>query len=426
MINFEYSRASNVADAVSQMAASPGAKFIAGGTNLVDLMKMNVERPVAADRRHTGCRSTRSRRPPTAACASARWCPIPISPITRWSSGVIRCCRARSWPAPRSSCATWPRRAATCVQRTRCAYFYDIATPCNKREPGTRLLGDRRHQPHERDPGHQRRLHRDASVGHVRGAGGAGGASVRVIGPRGERAIAVPRTSIALPGDTPQRDTNLEPDETHARRSSCRRADLPRTIRISRSVTGSLCLRAGVRRGRPRARGRHDQGGAISRSAASRTSLGATSRPKRSSAARPPDETTFAASRRHRAARCQGLRPQRLQDRAGAARPWSARSRRRRAAPRSRSPARKSRGARPWQHPTSEPPHPASTALRRSPARRNMPPNSTFPASPTAASSPRPSPRAALRASTPARRTRVEGVLDRADAREPSAHGGQG
>ena len=45
MINFEYARASNVADAVRQMAASPGAKFIAGGTNLVDLMKMDVERP---------------------------------------------------------------------------------------------------------------------------------------------------------------------------------------------------------------------------------------------------------------------------------------------------------------------------------------------------------------------------------------------
>src|SRR3954469_1425920 len=46
MINFQYSRAGNVADAVSQMAASPGAKFVAGGTNLVDLMKMDVERPL--------------------------------------------------------------------------------------------------------------------------------------------------------------------------------------------------------------------------------------------------------------------------------------------------------------------------------------------------------------------------------------------
>ena len=45
MIGFEYARAGSVADAVRQMAVSPGAKFVAGGTNLVDLMKMDVERP---------------------------------------------------------------------------------------------------------------------------------------------------------------------------------------------------------------------------------------------------------------------------------------------------------------------------------------------------------------------------------------------
>ena len=45
MINFAYSRAADVADAVQQIAADPAAKFIAGGTNLVDLMKYDVERP---------------------------------------------------------------------------------------------------------------------------------------------------------------------------------------------------------------------------------------------------------------------------------------------------------------------------------------------------------------------------------------------
>ena len=47
MIGFQYARAGNVADAVRQMSASPGAKFIAGGTNLIDLMKMDVEQPTA-------------------------------------------------------------------------------------------------------------------------------------------------------------------------------------------------------------------------------------------------------------------------------------------------------------------------------------------------------------------------------------------
>ena len=45
MNNFRYSRATDVADAISLLAAEPGAKLIAGGTNLIDLMKENVERP---------------------------------------------------------------------------------------------------------------------------------------------------------------------------------------------------------------------------------------------------------------------------------------------------------------------------------------------------------------------------------------------
>src|SRR5260370_10305128 len=45
MINLQYARATDVADAVRQIAAEPTAKFIAGGTNLIDLMKEDVERP---------------------------------------------------------------------------------------------------------------------------------------------------------------------------------------------------------------------------------------------------------------------------------------------------------------------------------------------------------------------------------------------
>src|SRR5262249_17245940 len=45
MINFHYARANDVTDAVRQIAGDPNAKFVAGGTNLIDLMKMDVERP---------------------------------------------------------------------------------------------------------------------------------------------------------------------------------------------------------------------------------------------------------------------------------------------------------------------------------------------------------------------------------------------
>jgi xanthine dehydrogenase YagS FAD-binding subunit len=45
MISFQYARANDVVDAVRQIAGDPNAKFVAGGTNLIDLMKMEVERP---------------------------------------------------------------------------------------------------------------------------------------------------------------------------------------------------------------------------------------------------------------------------------------------------------------------------------------------------------------------------------------------
>ena len=45
MINFQYTRASDVADAIRQIAADPRSKFIAGGTNLLDLMKDDIEQP---------------------------------------------------------------------------------------------------------------------------------------------------------------------------------------------------------------------------------------------------------------------------------------------------------------------------------------------------------------------------------------------
>ena len=45
MMNFQYTRATDVADAVQRIALDPSAKIVAGGTNLIDLMKENVERP---------------------------------------------------------------------------------------------------------------------------------------------------------------------------------------------------------------------------------------------------------------------------------------------------------------------------------------------------------------------------------------------
>jgi xanthine dehydrogenase YagS FAD-binding subunit len=97
------------------------------------------------------------------------------------------------------------------LQRTRCAYFYDTATPCNKREPGSGCSAI---------DGHNRM---NAILGTSEAciavhpsdmcvALAVLEAKVHVAGPRGERAIAF-ADFHRLPGDTPQRDTNLDADE---------------------------------------------------------------------------------------------------------------------------------------------------------------------------------------------------------------------
>ena len=241
-------------------------------------------------------------------------------------------------------------------------------------------------------------------------------------GPRGERVIAF-ADFHRLPGDTPQRDTNLDAGRTGdvdrvAGAGVCDKPYLPQDPRPA-----LLCLRAGLRRGRPRARGRHDQGGAFR--AWRRRAQAVAERRGRSRAARPPTRRSdVRPGGRSRPARSQGLRAQQLQDRSGAPhdRPRSDAGGARHTADRSRT-----RRSREHRHGTltSAPPPPASTASQRSPAPQSMPPSSTSQDSPMAALSARRSPKAASRASTRTRPWRVKGVLSCADAREPAADGGQ-
>ena len=98
------------------------------------------------------------------------------------------------------------------LQRTRCCYFYDTATPCNKRAPGQRLLRDRRVQPHARDPGHERctaspRIRRTCAWRWPPWRRSCTSPD-RV----GERTIPFAEFH-RLPGDTPQRRHEPRPDE---------------------------------------------------------------------------------------------------------------------------------------------------------------------------------------------------------------------
>jgi xanthine dehydrogenase YagS FAD-binding subunit len=131
---FSYSKPSDIAQAVNLV--SPASRFIAGGTNLLDLMKENVARP-----EHlidiTGLpmkdvRATDSGGVMIGALVSnadLAWHPLIERDYPLLSQAIL----AGASPQLRNMAST----GGNLLQRTRCYYFYDTNTPCNKREPGT-------------------------------------------------------------------------------------------------------------------------------------------------------------------------------------------------------------------------------------------------------------------------------------------------
>lgn len=210
MNSFGYLRAQSVAEAVHALAADPGARVIAGGTNLVDLMKYHVARP-------------------TRLIDIGR---LPLDKIETTTAGGLRIGALVSntevaydervesrYPLLASAILAGAspqlRNAATTggnlMQRTRCYYFYDAGTPCNKREPGSgcpavhgvnrihAILGASEHcvATHPSD---------------MCVALAALEASVEVSGPNGKRSIPFAEFH-RLPGDRPDQDNHLGPDE---------------------------------------------------------------------------------------------------------------------------------------------------------------------------------------------------------------------
>jgi xanthine dehydrogenase YagS FAD-binding subunit len=210
MISFQYSRASNVADALHQIASSPGAKFVAGGTNLVDLMKMDVEKPeMLID----------VTRLPLDKVEEMPGGGLRIGALVRNSDLAYHPKVEQRYPMLSSALLAGAsqqlRNMATVggnlMQRTRCAYFYDITTPCNKRAPGSgcsAIGGLNRMNAILGTSDSCIAVHpSDMCVALV-----VLEAKVRVTGPRGEREIPF-ADFHRLPGDTPQHETNLNPDE---------------------------------------------------------------------------------------------------------------------------------------------------------------------------------------------------------------------
>lgn len=210
MMRFDYQRSNSVDAALQAIASNPNATFIAGGTNLLDLMKENVARPEKL------IDITR----------------LPLTTIEESASGGLRIgslvsnadlaydARVQSrYPllaqALLAGASPQLRNMASVggnlLQRTRCYYFYDVATACNKREPGSGCAAIQGYN----------RIHAvlgasDQCVAvhpsDMCVALAALDATVEVIGPAGKRTIAL-ADFHRLPGDRPQDDTTLARDE---------------------------------------------------------------------------------------------------------------------------------------------------------------------------------------------------------------------
>jgi xanthine dehydrogenase YagS FAD-binding subunit len=210
VIPFDYQRADDVRSAVATVAARPGAVFLGAGTNLVDHMKLGVANPdLLVDVRRLpfdaiepladgGVRiGATVRNSDLAADAVIRQrYPMLAAALLAGASGQLR------------NVAT---TAGNLLQRTRCVYFQDVTTPCNKRRPGSgcsALEGYTRDHAILGASPHCVAVHpSDLAVALT-----ALDAVVQVEGPSGPRSIPITEL-YRLPGDQPQRDTVLEHGE---------------------------------------------------------------------------------------------------------------------------------------------------------------------------------------------------------------------
>ena len=204
MRSFTYHRATDVADAVARLTAD--AAYLAGGTNLVDLMKLGVATPgTLVDIGHLGLTDVAEHDGTLRIGAGVRNSDLAAHPVVRRALPVLGQALLSGASGQLRNMAT---TGGNLLQRTRCPYFTDPTTPCNKRAPGSGCparAGDHRNLAILGASEHCVATHpSDLAV-----ALAALDAVVRVSGPGGDRAVPVVDLH-RLPGDAPERDTVLE------------------------------------------------------------------------------------------------------------------------------------------------------------------------------------------------------------------------
>jgi len=208
---FTYERATSPARAVAAAARTPGARFIAGGTNLLDLMKLEIETPVhLIDVNGLGFDKIE----PTAEGglrigALVRNTDLAADARVRRDYGLLsRALLAGASGQLRNKATT----AGNLLQRTRCPYFYDTNQPCNKRQPGSgcSAIGgfNRQHAVVGASDACIATHPSDMAV-----AMRALDARVETVRPNGSRRVIPMADFHKLPGATPQIETALVPGE---------------------------------------------------------------------------------------------------------------------------------------------------------------------------------------------------------------------
>ena len=207
---FRYERATDAASAVALVTADPDARFLGGGTNLVDLMKLGVERPGllvdVSGLERSGIEVLADGG--LSIGAQVRNSDLAVDPLVRERFPVLS-------QALLSGASGQLRNAATVggnlLQRTRCLYFQDVTKPCNKRAPGTGCPA-------------RAGEHRDLAIlgasdaciathpSDLAVALTALDARVNVVGVDGVRTVPVTEL-YRLPGAEPERDTVLQHGE---------------------------------------------------------------------------------------------------------------------------------------------------------------------------------------------------------------------
>jgi xanthine dehydrogenase YagS FAD-binding subunit len=209
MTNFEYIRTASIKGALDAFSRTPNSSFIAGGTNLIDLMKRGVTSPQRLiDINSLPLKSIEANNSGVRIGALAINSEVAIDKNINQNYPLLALALKAGASAQLRNMATV---GGNMMQRTRCSYFYDTTFPCNKRQPGTgcsALKGYNRM--HAIFGGNEKCIAVHPSDMCV--ALAALDARIEFSGPDGDRTL--PFTDFhRLPGETPERDNNLKKGE---------------------------------------------------------------------------------------------------------------------------------------------------------------------------------------------------------------------